>query len=81
MIRAAILLASLLAVTACGGRVDLKPKAGNALPVKPEGAPVQPTPAQLMTPSTQAVPERSDEPLKRSEERTDDKFDLPPTGR
>jgi hypothetical protein len=31
-----------------------------------------------MTPSVQARPQRSDELLKQSEERRDDRFDLPP---
>jgi hypothetical protein len=81
MIRAAALTLSVaLALAACGGRVTLKPKEGAALPVKPEGASAQPTPDQLMTPATQAAPKRSEEPLKRSQEREDDKFDLPPEG-
>ncbi len=62
----------------CGQRVTLQPKAGNPMPVKPEGAPKQPTAEELMTPNTQSKPKRSDEQLKRSEERRDDKFDLPP---
>lgn len=67
-----------LALAGCGGRVNLKPQEGKTLPVKPEGAAKQATPDELMTPGTQAAPKRSDEPLKRSEERRDDKFDLPP---
>jgi hypothetical protein len=79
MIRKTVLILSLgLLVAACGQRVNLSPKAGNAMPVKPEGAPKQPTAEELMTPNTQAKPKRSDEQLKRSEERRDDKFDLPP---
>lgn len=67
-----------LALTACGARVNLKPKESVALPVKPETANSVPTPVQLMEPSQQARPKRSDEQLKRSEERREDKFDLPP---
>jgi hypothetical protein len=33
----------------------------------------------LMQPSTQARPDRSAEPLKRSQERQEDPFDLPPS--
>jgi hypothetical protein len=73
-----VIAALSLGLSACGARVNLSPKEGNALPVKPETANVVPTPAQLMEPSTQARPKRSDEQLKRSEERREDKFDLPP---
>ena len=77
---ASIIIAALF-VSACGARVMLAPKAGQSLPVKPEGAIATPNADQLITPSTQAKPERSDEQLKRSEERRDDKFDLPPPGK
>lgn len=69
-----------LALSACGGRIELKPKGGSAMPIAPEGAQKVPTPDDLMTPTSQAKPKRSDEQLKRSEERQDDAFDLPPTG-
>ncbi len=69
-----------LLLSACGSKADLKPAVGENLPVKPAGAPKQPTPEELMTPSIQARPERSDEPLKRSEERKEDEFELPPPG-
>lgn len=68
----------LLLVAGCGGRGALKPAPGQALPVKPYGAQATPTPDQLMTPSAQARPERTDELLKSSEERDSDEFDLPP---
>ncbi len=67
-------------IAGCGGRVQLKPKEGASLPVKAEAAPAQPTVDELLTPTTQAQPKRSDEQLKRSEERREDKFDLPPQG-
>jgi hypothetical protein len=67
-----------LALSACGARVKLSPKTGNSMPVKPETASTVPTVDQLITPDTQARPKRSDEQLKRSEERREDKFDLPP---
>jgi hypothetical protein len=76
---ALILLAS-IALSGCGRRVPLQPAPGKSLPIKAEGAPQTPTPEELMMPSTQAQPKRSDEQLKRSEERRDDKFDLPPEG-
>jgi hypothetical protein len=76
----ALLPAFMLGLSACGTKADLEPAAGEVLPVKPAGAPKQPTPKELMTPSIQAKPERSDEPLKRSEERKEDEYDLPPPG-
>ncbi len=78
MIKRIAIVVLTLALAACGGRVALTPKAGNTLPVKPETANAVPTPQQMLTPDIQARPARSDEQLKRSEERQDDKFDLPP---
>lgn len=80
MIARAATFALILALAACGGRTALAPKAGNALPVKPETAATTPTPDQLLTPDIQARPGRSDEQLKRSEQRKSDEFDLPPAG-
>jgi hypothetical protein len=74
---AAMLIGTLLA--GCGGRVKLKPKEGQSMPVKAEAAPAPPTVDELLTAPIQAQPKRSDEQLKRSEERREDKFDLPPT--
>jgi hypothetical protein len=76
----AVALFALLLLAACGSKVALKPKEGNALPMKPQTASAVPTPDQLLTPDTHARPKRSDEQLKRSQERQDDKFDLPPPG-
>jgi hypothetical protein len=69
-----------LALPACGQRAQLTPKAGNSLPVKPEAAIKTPTADALLTPDGQASPKRSDEQLLKSEQRRDDKFDLPPPG-
>ena len=69
-----------LALAACGSREQLRPEPGESLPPKPAAAETVPTPEELMTPSTQARPERSDELLRRSEQRQDDRFDLPPPG-
>lgn len=83
MMKKAILpsaLAASLFLGGCGKKVDLKAAAGQPYPVAPLGAEKAPTPAELMTPKPQARPERSDELLKRSEERKDDPFDLPPPG-
>ena len=78
MKRARIVTAVLLALAACGGKKELTPAAGESLPPKPAAEATPLTPTQLMTPSVQARPQRSDELLKQSEERRDDRFDLPP---
>jgi hypothetical protein len=67
-----------LAVAACGGREELRPAAGESLPPKPYAAEATPTPSELIKPSAQARPRRSDELLRQSEERREDRFDLPP---
>ncbi|MGX7894701.1 hypothetical protein [Tsuneonella sp. HG222] len=72
----ALPLLALLA--ACGQKQDLRPPEGHDLPPAPYGAANQPTAAELLEPSIQAAPERSVELRRRSEERADDPFDLPP---
>ena len=63
----------------CGAARDLKPLAGGTLPPAPYGATATPTPKQLLTASSQARPNRSDELLRSSEERQGNEFDLPPS--
>jgi hypothetical protein len=72
-------LATVLALSACGVRRDLKPAAGHALPPAPYGREEPRSPQALLEPPVQAAPERSVELRKRSEERGDDPFDLPPS--
>ncbi|HET6538381.1 MAG TPA: lipoprotein [Sphingopyxis sp.] len=72
------ILGSALLLAACGQKADLKPPAGEAPQAVPIGATRVPTTEELTTPSVQARPARSDELLKRSEERAPDDFDLPP---
>ncbi len=70
----------------CGSRAALTPPEGASLPVAPYGAaiveetgePVRPTAEQLLQLDALAAPERSVELRRRSEEREDDPFDLPP---
>ena len=71
------LAAALLLLTACGGREPLRPAAGESMPIAPVMAAQAPTTEELLTPPPVARPERVDEPLRRSEERRDDRFDLP----
>jgi hypothetical protein len=70
--------ALLILLAACGQTAELKPAAGNTLPVAPYGRADQPEPDELLEPPPQAAPERSVELRARSEERADDPFDLPP---
>ena len=76
--KAGIGLALALLLAACGSMSGLKPAPGKSLPVAPYGARATPTPTQLLTPSNQARPERSDELLTNSDQRRSDEFDLPP---
>ena len=81
MRRHAVLAATtLLALAACGKKEQLRPAEGHMLPPKPATATTQPTVQELLIPPVQMRPGRSDDVLRRSEERPDDKFDLPPGG-
>lgn len=75
-----LLTGATLILAACGNRGALQPAKGEALPPAIYGEAKAPTGEELLIPSTQAMPERSDELLRRSEERQDDAFDLPPPG-
>ena len=72
--------ALMVLLAACGSKEDLKPLAGQPAPAIPLGASRAPTTEELTTPDAQARPARSDELLKRSEQRQPDDFDLPPPG-
>ncbi len=65
-------------VAACGQKADLEPLPGQSLPPAPVGARAQPDAEALLMLDPKAAPERSVELRKRSEEREDDPFDLPP---
>jgi hypothetical protein len=68
----------LLALSACGLRAPLAVAPGQHMPRAPAMASRAMTTDELITPPTIARPERLDELLQRSEERHDDRFDLPP---
>ncbi|HEX6377126.1 MAG TPA: hypothetical protein VFZ91_15550 [Allosphingosinicella sp.] len=70
----------LVLLAGCGNMEPLQPKAGEAMPAKPAMATRAPTTDALLTPPSNARPARQDDGLRRSEEREDDPFDLPPTG-
>lgn len=74
--RTAVLLLLLLAA-ACGRKAELRPADGTLPPV-PYGAEVPPAIEAMLDPPPQAAPERVDDPVKRSQERREDRFELPP---
>jgi hypothetical protein len=76
MKRGALLLALLLG--ACGLREPLRPPPGQSMPPAPSMTSEPLTTDQLLAPPPVARPGRIDELLRRSEEREDDRFDLPP---
>ncbi|MDX1703715.1 MAG: hypothetical protein R3235_05425 [Altererythrobacter ishigakiensis] len=67
-----------MALGACGQRADIEPLANASLPTAPFGSEAKPEAEQLLELETLAAPERSVELRRRSEEREDDPFDLPP---
>jgi predicted small lipoprotein YifL len=75
-----IALGAFLAIglAACGTKAPLTPPKGASLPPAPYGANERPTSEELLKLDALAAPERSVELRRRSEERTDDPFDLPP---
>ncbi|MBN8829302.1 MAG: hypothetical protein J0G94_01435 [Sphingomonadales bacterium] len=73
---AALVLAALLA--GCGSVTRLRPKEGMSAVPKAAAADRSETAAELMTPNTQAQPDRQADLLTRSTERKDDPFALPP---
>ncbi len=70
--------AALALLSACGQRAALEPRPGASLPVAPIGSTEPKTVDELLEPTPQAAPERNVELRRRSEEREDDPFDLPP---
>lgn len=75
-----IVLLPLLIVAACGKLGPLEPVSPDRAPPRPNDALVPPTPEQQLRLAPQSAPDRIDDPLKRSEERKNDRFDLPPPG-
>lgn len=67
-----------LMLSGCGARAPLEPATGNSAPPAPFGATDSAEPEQLLELEALAAPERSVELRRRSEEREDDPFDLPP---
>ena len=78
MTRIVVTLSLGLALAACGARTGLEPVPDASLPPAAHGENAQPEAEQLLELDTLAAPERSVELRRRSEEREDDPFDLPP---
>ncbi len=76
--RIAVILGLAALLAGCGTRAPLTPPEGASLPVAPYGAHAKPTADELLRRDALAAPERSVELRRRSEERQDDPFDLPP---
>jgi hypothetical protein len=74
------ILPAVLILAACAQEKDLRPVAGAGLPPAPYGSDHQLSSKELLGRDSQAAPERSVELRTKSQERTDDPFDLPPQG-
>ena len=73
-----LLLPLALLPTACGKQGELMRKAPPG--ETPKVDPTKPLPSTLLVRPTQDEPARIDDPLSRSQERRDDRFNLPPPG-
>lgn len=73
------LLLAIAGLSACGSQKALSPRPGMATAPVANGADRPATADEMMKASSQARPDRSAEPLKRSTEREQDPFDLPPS--
>jgi len=67
----------LLGLAACGAKGPLTWPEGGP-PAPPPGVTEPLTTEQMLAPPPQAAPDRVDDPVRRSEKRLDDEFDLPP---
>lgn len=75
-----VLLLLLLAVTACAKVGKLEAVAPTPMPVKAMDAARAPTPEEMLVLPPQAAPFRVNDPIENSQERQDDRFNLPPPG-
>ena len=76
--RWALLLFGLVGLAGCGLREPLRPAPGQAMPPAAAMASRPMTTDELLAPPPLARPGRVDELLRRSEERENNRFDLPP---
>jgi predicted small lipoprotein YifL len=68
----------LLLLAGCGLKGDLKPVPPQGPPPTPRGETGSPASADMLERAPQAAPLRVDDPVKKSEERPEDRFNLPP---
>ena len=78
MMRIALMFGLAGLLSACGSQSPLTPPQGASLPPAAYGAAQKPSAEELLRRDALAAPERSVELRRRSEERQDDPFDLPP---
>ena len=78
MRRLPIILSGAALLAGCGQQAALEPPPGESLPPAPYGSAERPDAEDLLKLDPQAAPERSVELRRRSEEREDNPFDLPP---
>lgn len=78
MRRLAVLAALLL--TACGKQGELAPVPPRPAPMQATDSPRPLTPSEMLVLPPQSIPNRVDDPIEKSQERPDDRFNLPPPG-
>ena len=76
--RRLVILSGAALLAGCGQQAALEPPPGESLPPAPYGSAERPDAEDLLELDPQAAPERSVELRRRSEEREDNPFDLPP---
>ena len=76
--RRLIILTGAALLAGCGQQAALEPPPGGSLPPAPYGSAERHDAEDLLELDPQAAPERSVELRRRSEEREDNPFDLPP---
>ncbi len=69
----------LLLLAACGKQGVLTPVPPRPAPVKAADVGKAPTADQMLQLPPQSAPARVDDPVQKSQERPDDRFNLPPT--
>jgi predicted small lipoprotein YifL len=80
-VRRALLLSGVLLLAGCGKQGVLTPVAPNTPPQQPADTVRPLTADEMLKLPPQAIPGRVDDPLSRSRDRPDDRFNLPPPRR
>ncbi len=71
-------MACVLLLSACGSAGPLQWPGGSPPPA-PEGQEAAQTADEMLVPPPQAAPERIDDAVRNTDQRSEDPFDLPPT--